>query len=271
MQVTLPDQIRDVTCTDCGADTIVNDNYTVEINADNGKAHAWMLCSADCGWLGTVFSWRVDRTEYESLFGHVPNNVLLAGDERLLPPAHEARVLPPGPWGVFQVQPSPIPDEAWEIRCPNQGCAAFLTPDPLRVFYHDEFISTATLGLRCDVCQKTVLENLSWPLTPEQHFAVFGRTVGDYRPEHDPEDPDDYEVQYSVWRTADRGALTHFRSLEHLAGADDYDLFAIGPGEYTITHWPTGAVWDAPEFAAEHQTIISAAYVADDEDSYDDE
>lgn len=276
MHVTVPDEVNEVTCTACGAATVVNANYTAEINPDDGKTNVWLLCSADCGWLGSLFSWTVTRAEYEAIYGHVPNNLLLPGDERLLPPAPEARILPPGPWGYFKVQPSPIPDEAWELPCPNevgpwgrkQKCGAILIPDPADgVFYYDEFTSTATLGFRCDVCQKPVLEHLSWPLTPEQHLAIFGRAVGDYHPEYDPDDPDDFEAVYSMWRTADRWGLRHFASVEALAATEDVDLLATGPGEFTIKHWPTGAVWDVPDFVAQHHQVVADAYAAYEDDS----
>ncbi|MET0235685.1 MAG: hypothetical protein ABW224_13660 [Kibdelosporangium sp.] len=278
MQLTLPDEANEVTCTVCGADTIVNPTHTAEVNADNGKTNVWLLCSAECGWRGSLFSWQVTPAEYEAIYAHVPDNLLLPGDERLLPPPPDARILPPGPWGHFNVPPSPIPDQAWEIPCPNQvgrwrrdqRCGAILIPDPTTVFYYDEFTSTATVGFRCDVCQTPVLEYLSWPLTPEQHVAIFGRAMGDYHPAYDPDDPDDFQAAYSMWRTTNRAGLTHFQNAEDLAASEDVNLFSIQPGEFTIKHWPTGAVWDAPDFVAQHQQLIATAYQHDDEAEHDD-
>jgi hypothetical protein len=277
MRIALPNEVDELTCSDCGADAVVNNSHTADVNAHDGKATVWLLCGADCGWLGGLRSWVVTRAEYEALYGHVPHHLLLPGDERLLPPAPDARALPPGPWGYQHVPPSPIPDEAWERPCPNQvgprgrTCGAILIPNPTGVFFHDEFTSTTTIGFRCDVCQRPVLEHLSWPLTPEQHGDVFGRAVGEYRPEFDPEDPDDFEAEYSLWRTADRWGLTHFRSLDDLAATEDVDLLSTGQGEFTVKHWPTGAVWDLPDFIAQHEQIVTAAYTSDDGhgDSYD--
>jgi hypothetical protein len=275
MQVTLPDEVNEVTCTACGAATAVNGNHTAEIDADTGKTSVWLLCSADCGWLGCLFSWEVAPAEYEAIYGHpLP---ALAGSE---PTPPENRELPPGPWGVFSVEPSPIPDEAWSVTCDNKvgwpvrkTCGAYLDPSPTEidgaggVFYYDEFTSTATVGYgRCPCCQQLTLMHCSWPLTPEQHYAIFGRTPDEYAPSYDPDDEADFEAEYSLWRTEDRWGLTHFRNLEDLAGTEDWDLRSIGPGEFTIKHWPTGAVWDVPDFVAQHEQVVAAADEYDEDD-----
>lgn len=268
----VPAEAYEVKCTVCGADAIVNPNYTAEVREEDGKTNVWLICSdEDCTWKGGLFSWQVTREEYKAHFGQVPAGVL--------PSAPEERVLPPGPWGYFKVQPAPIPDEAWEVTCPNnvgrwprtRECGAYLIPNPADgVFYFDEFTSTASLGFRCEVCRKPVLENMTWSLTPEQHQALFGRAVGEYRPSFDPEDPDDFEAKYSMWRTEDQGLLMHFRDLDDLIASEDVDLLALGPGDFTIKHWSTGGEWDAPDFVAEYRERITAAY-QDVEEGYDGE
>jgi hypothetical protein len=278
MSVTLPHEATEVTCSACGARTYVNPDYQSTVDQFSGKTNVWLLCAEECGWTGSLFSWQVTYDEYKRVHGYVPRDLLLPGDARLIPPAPEQRTLPSGPWGITKVPSSPIPDEAWSIPCPNQvgrwprkrQCGGILIPDPADgVFFYTEFTSSVTLGFRCDVCRRPVLEHLTWKLTPEQHYAVFNRTVEDYRPEYDSDDPDDFEVQYSIWRTADRWGLEHFASLDQLISDESYDLRSIGPGEFTIKHWPSGTVWDVPDFVAQHAQLVSAEYDHDDE--YDDE
>lgn len=270
----VPAEVAGIVCSQCGAETFINPGYKTEVRDSDGRASVWLLCRNDCGSSGSIFSWQVSRDEYQAIFGDVPRNLLLPGDARLRPPAPEERVLPPRPWGYSQVEPTAIPDEAWELTCTNTSgrwhtkCGGILTPDPTRVFYYDEFTSTATLGFRCGACGKPSLERHSWPLSPEQHYAIFGRSLEEYKPELDPDDPDDFLPAYSMWQTADRELLTHFRTLDDLAGSEDYDLCAYKPGQFTIRHWPSGTTWDVPDFVAEHAEVIAAHY--DDESEDDD-
>lgn len=271
MQVAIPADIHEVKCTECGGDTIINPNYSADVREDDGKTHVFLICSDEnCVWRGCVYSWLVTEEEYLGLFGHPGFGIW--------PVPPEYRELPPGPWGVFKVQPSTIPDEAWQITCPNNVpkfsngpiCGGYLIPNPGHVFYYTEFSSTVTVGLRCPKCQQIVLETASWSLTPELHLEIFGRPVGEYRPEYDPDDPDDFEAKYSMWRTADRWGLQHFRSLDDLIGSEDYDLLSIGPGEWTVRHWETGGEWDMPEFVAEYRERIKATY-EDQQEGWGDE
>lgn len=279
MNVTVPAEAESRTCPDCGGPTYLNPHFETKVREDNGHAAVSQHCQNGCGWLGALFSWEVAPAEYEGIYGHpLPR---LAGNE---PTPPEARVLPPGPWGVFGVEPSPIPDEAWLVTCDNKigrwrrkTCGAYLEPRPTEidgsggVFYYDEFTSTATVGYgRCPRCQQLTLVRYDWPLTPEQHYAIFGRTPDEYAPlAPDPDDEDDYEIEFSMWRTADRGMLMGFPDVNALARSEDVDLRAVGPGEWTIKHWPTGAVWDAPEWVAQHEHVMADAdtYFADDEDN----
>ncbi|MFC0431048.1 hypothetical protein [Kutzneria buriramensis] len=275
----VPAEAGEDRCPQCGAGMCPDPAWPAEVRESDGSASVSLRCSAGCGSPGRLYRWQVSREEYQAIYGEVPDNLLLPGDDRLLPPPPDARSLPPGPWGYFKVEPSPIPDEAWEVACTNKvgrwrtrECGAILTPDPKRVFYYDEFTSSATVGFRCPVC-KVSLENFKWPLTLDQHYAIFGRSPDEYVPEYDPTDESDFQALYSMWQTKDRGMLTHFATIDELAGGPDLDLRAIGPGEFTIKHWPTGATWDVPDFVAQHEQVIADydKFYAEPEPEGDDE
>lgn len=274
--VPIPAEAHQAACPRCGDPMDVLVDEGLQVDEDDGKAGVLVRCRS-CRMVGG-WSWPLSREEYEAHFGRPPApELLLPGDPRLVPPPPDQRVLPPGPWGAtHRENPAPIPDEAWAVPCSNKRgwgkyaptCGAMLVPQPDRVFFYDEFASTATVGFRrCDTCRECSLEFYTWPLTPEEHRARFGRAPGDYRPEYDPTDPDDFVAEYSMWETATRKQLQHFRSLEHLTDDGDYDLRAFEPGEYRIKHWPSGTEWDVPAFVAAHEGAVPASeYVHEDED-----